>query len=67
MKSITCHESSVLSLLTQCKNLSEYDKRRFLGVLEGRALNIAKVIIGEGAGVSKEIRVAAEGFITLAK
>jgi hypothetical protein len=67
MKPLSGREASVLALLAQCLNLSVKDKRRYLSVLGGRALKIARVIVGETKHPSKSIQAAADGFIVWAK
>jgi hypothetical protein len=59
-------EASILALLAQSCNLPDKDKTRILALLDGSALKIAKVIVGETSPVEK-VRIAAEGFTSWAK
>ncbi len=61
-KILNGRESSILCLLAQCKGLTSKDKKRILSALEGHALKIAKVILGEKTKSSR-IREAAAGIL----
>jgi len=67
MKSISGREASVLALLAQSPNLSASDKQRILGSLDGKALKIAKALVGETARPAKSVKDAADGFSTWAQ
>jgi len=59
---ISGREASILALLAQSPNLSASDKQRILCSLDGRALKIAKALVGETARPAKSIKDAADGF-----
>lgn len=67
MESLTGREATTLALLAQAQHLSNSDKRKILNTLTGRALRIAKAILGETKHPSKSIQAAADGFISWAK
>jgi len=60
-------ESSILALLVQSKSLSTTDKERILNQLEGKALNIAKVLVGQAENQNKDTIDAAKSFVDWAK
>lgn len=62
MKALSGREASVLALLVQSKGLSPGAKQRILSALDGQALKIAKVIVGDTKKPAKALRLAAEGF-----
>ncbi len=62
MKPLSGREASVLALLAQSRDLSAQDKKRILESLEGQALKIAKVMVGQAKNPAKSDRDAAEGF-----
>lgn len=66
-KPFSGREASVLALLAQSRSLPETDKRRILSTLRGKALKIAKVIVGDVKRSTKNIQTIANGFIDWAK
>jgi hypothetical protein len=66
-KPLSGRESSVLALIAQSKKLSKMDKSKILASLDGRALKIAKAMLGYSKNFSKSILKAAEGFKKWAK
>lgn len=62
MKALNGREASVLALLTQSIGLSREDKDRILSSLDGDALRIAKVMVGDITNPSKADKKAADGF-----
>jgi hypothetical protein len=59
---ISGREASILSLIVQTKYFSVKERKRILSALNGRALQIAEVLLGQ-AKHSKKIRRIAEGFV----
>ncbi len=57
----------MLALLAQSQSLSAADKRRILSALDGQALKIAQVIVGDTKRPTKTVRAAADGFTAWAK
>lgn len=51
--------------LATCNNLKPNDKEAIFNELNGRALNIAKVMFGEKS--SKDVKCVANGFVLWAK
>jgi hypothetical protein len=61
-KPLTGREASVLALIAQSLSLSREDKDRILATLDGDALRIAKVMVGDITNPSKADKKAADGF-----
>ena len=61
---INGRESSILCLLACSSGISKKDKIRILSALEGRALDIAKTIVGEYVDPPKELQEVAIGFVS---
>ncbi len=66
-KPLSGREASVLALLAQSKGLSPSEKQRILSALNGQALKIARVIVGDEKRPARSFQVAAEGFTSWAK
>lgn len=68
MEPISGRESSILALLAQSRgSLTGADTRRILAALDGRALQIAKAIVGTHQRPSQAVQTAADGFIAWAQ
>jgi len=69
MKSLSAFEASVLSLLAQDLNglLSSEDKIRILSKLNGQALKIAQIIVGDNKKSNKKLRAFADEFVKRAR
>jgi hypothetical protein len=67
MKVLSGREATLLALLAQNPGMPETSKRRVLAQLNGQALNIAKVLVGEEKRASGPVKAAAEGFSSWAK
>lgn len=65
-KPLTGREASVLAFLAQSKGLSMADKARILATLEGQALKIAQVIVGQAKHPTKSVIEVAQGFTSWA-
>ena len=58
------YEVSVLALLAQARRLSSQDKARILSKLDGSALKIAQIVIGQTIQASEDEHAAAQGFLS---
>ncbi len=67
MKALSGREASVLALLAQNPRMAEPAKKRVLKQLNGQALTIAKVIVGDEKRATGNVKAAAEGFNTWAR
>ena len=56
------YEVSVLALLAQARRLSPQDKARILSKLDGSALKIAQIVVGQTIQASEDEQAAAQGF-----
>lgn len=63
MTPLTGREASICARLAQTPMpMCAEDKQRILGRLEGRALRIARVLVGDSKRPSKKVATAALGF-----
>lgn len=66
-KPLTGREASVLAMLAQSRYLSKRETTAILATLQGAALRIARVLVGQASRPSAKDREAAQGFVDWAR